>query len=205
MHPIVAERGASFEAVADERLSDRLKFQQCDEELSMLYDFIGDRRFAGLVEVGVASGRTSWILAGLLKSGATVIGVDSYTVNAGETRHVGFATYDALAAEGFKAFLVGRRSVDALPLVLEWVAEHKATIDYLHIDGEHTKAAVLRDLGLYRALVQKGGMIQFHDIKTDNPGCKVCDAWPEIKGMFAETHEFLAAGRKDMGIGLVQC
>lgn len=44
-------------------------------------------------------------------------------------------------------------------------------VGLLFIDGEHTKAAAARDLEVYRTLVDKEGLIAFHDITLE-------ELWP---------------------------
>jgi len=38
--------------------------------------------------------------------------------------------------------------------------------DVLFIDGEHTKGAVIKDIRLYYPLLEPGGLVMFHDVKS---------------------------------------
>ena len=51
----------------------------------------------------------------------------------------------------------------------------------LFIDGEHTKAAMLRDLEVYRPLLAKDGVIAFHDILLP-------ELWPVWCGLRGKRH-----------------
>lgn len=203
MNALVAARAASFEAVAPKSLSERLKRQQSDAELSDLVDHLAAQRFRSLVEIGVASGRTSWILAGLLEPGALIIGIDPFRVNTAETRPAAIAAYGALCDAGFSAHLIMKPSGAALPEVQALLAGR--ALDYLHIDGSHRHDDVLADFRTYRLLVRQGGFIQFHDIATRKRGCEVWMVWPEIRAAFGSVWEFKSEDREDMGIGLVRC
>ncbi|MEM4489080.1 MAG: class I SAM-dependent methyltransferase [Desulfurococcaceae archaeon] len=48
-------------------------------------------------------------------------------------------------------------------------------LDFLFIDGDHTYEGVKKDFEMYSPLVEKGGMIAFHDIVEHPPktGCEV--------------------------------
>jgi len=205
MNRIVAERGQSFEAIAGEALEHRLKCQQADDELSQAFDCIGNQRFSGIIELGVASGRTSWILAGLLHPGGVIVGVDAYVVWGEQCRPIARRTYDALGKAGFVAKLFEQRTADAVGPVAEFLKAGKHRIGFMHVDAGHTYDGVLADLKAYRPLVSNRGMIQFHDIATRKARCEVWRAWPEIKRQFPKFREFKTPLRPDMGIGLVWC
>jgi hypothetical protein len=205
MNEIVATRAASFEAIAGPGMEVRLKLMQADDELSLLFDFLGDRRFNGIIELGVAGGRTSWILAGLLRPGGVIAGVDAYSSWADQCRKVGRRTYAALVKAGFVARLFEQRTADALPAVTKFLKGGKHSVEYMHVDASHVYAGVLADLRDYRPLVSDRGFIQFHDIVTRKPKCEVWRAWEEIKKRYPRHHEFITDTRNDMGIGLVEC
>jgi len=205
MNEIVVTRAASFEAIAGSGMEERLKVMQDDGEVSLLFDFLGDRRFNGVIEIGVASGRTSWMLAGLLRPGGVIVGVDAYSSWPGQCRPVARRTYAKLRQDGFVARLFEQRSVVALPDVTTFLKDGKHSVEYLHIDANHTHGGVLADLANYRPLVSNRGFIQFHDISTRKPNCEVWRAWEEIKKRYPRHHEFITQTRNDMGIGLVEC
>ncbi len=56
-------------------------------------------------------------------------------------------------------------------------------VDLLFIDGDHTYLGAKKDYEMYSPLVQKGGLIIFHDIRryVDKPKAEVDKLWNELK------------------------
>ena len=59
-------------------------------------------------------------------------------------------------------------------------------IDVLFIDGDHTYHGVKKDFEMYEPLVEKDGIIIFHDIckHMTAPECQVEQFWKEIKDKY---------------------
>lgn len=78
-------------------------------------------------------------------------------------------------------------------------------IDFLFIDGDHTKEGVKSDYEMYSPLVRSGGIIAFHDIleKQPIPGNQVFYFWDEIKKS-TNTEEFVKDyAQTGFGIGII--
>lgn len=78
-------------------------------------------------------------------------------------------------------------------------------IDFLFIDGDHTKDGVKSDYEMYSPLVRSGGIIAFHDIleKQPVPDNQVFYFWDEIKKS-TNTEEFVKDyAQTGFGIGII--
>jgi cephalosporin hydroxylase len=77
-------------------------------------------------------------------------------------------------------------------------------IDFLFIDGDHTKEGVKKDFEMYSPLVKKGGIVAFHDIViSDHHHSRdvyVGEFWNEIKEQYRHI-EFVEEGNNWGGIG----
>lgn len=67
-------------------------------------------------------------------------------------------------------------------------------VDLLFIDGDHTYEGVEQDFEMYSKLLNKNGIIAFHDI-LDTPihratGCEVNLFWDELKGLYSKDWKF---------------
>ena len=94
--------------------------------------------------------------------------VDGYS-NAGIVR----MNLRALNIPMDKIEIVDGRSEVVLPRLIQ----EKAEFDYILVDGDHAKAAALRDLEFAEKLCATGGVIVFDDISPD--GCDLLDVWDE--------------------------
>ena len=75
-------------------------------------------------------------------------------------------------------------------------------VDFLFIDGDHTYEGVKKDFEMYSPLVNKGGIIGFHDI-TVHPketGCDVSRFWSEVKREYS--HEEFIENKDQIGYGI---
>jgi len=60
-----------------------------------------------------------------------------------------------------------------------------AGVDVLVIDGDHSPAGVLADLGMYGPLVRARGLILLHDVTPSaDPRSRVHEVWPELAARF---------------------
>jgi hypothetical protein len=77
------------------------------------------------------------------------------------------------------------------------------SIEFLFIDGDHSRDRVRQDFDMYSALVAPGGLIAFHDI-SPNPAewtQGVARFWQEFTAEH-ETKECVISGEPGFGIGL---
>lgn len=77
-------------------------------------------------------------------------------------------------------------------------------LDFLFIDGDHTYNGVKADWDTYLPLMEKGGVVAFHDIKRDTAIDQVWQLWDEIKAAGYKTRELTSIdNQQDWGIGVV--
>ena len=79
-------------------------------------------------------------------------------------------------------------------------------IDFLFIDGDHTYEGIKKDFKMYSPLVEKNGMIAFHDIVTHLPEseCEVRKFWNEAKSEYECIEIVQDRNRNVGGIGLIK-
>jgi cephalosporin hydroxylase len=81
-------------------------------------------------------------------------------------------------------------------------------VDFLFIDGDHSRAGCLADYDLYRKFVRPGGLIAFHDIceHPEEAKCEVKEVWEILKDDFKPEDycEFIAEPVTWGGIGVVK-
>jgi predicted O-methyltransferase YrrM len=180
-----------------------VKVQQKDDELSALFDWLGNRTFKTYVEIGVAAGGTTWLFTSFVEPGGLIIDIDPYTSN---KPNIELARKIAVELKKtYEVELVVMHSNRALSRVQELLAGR--TIDFLHIDGLHTYEGVKYDFEHYSPLVTRGGIIQLHDIvsvNTKNPAlCGVPRYWKELKKRYSNHWEVVKPPTNTMGIGVI--
>jgi predicted O-methyltransferase YrrM len=85
---------------------------------------------------------------------------------------------------------------------------HRKKLDFLFIDGDHTYEGVKGDFEMYGPLVQKGGLIAFHDICQSrgtvlaNSGA-VFKFWKEIRKMYPSEEIINGPSQDGYGIGII--
>lgn len=108
-----------------------------------------------VVEIGMERGGTMTMWKDIAGEGALCIGID-INLNHLQTKFDGGvvlvegSSYDPLTVEKVKSILNGR------------------PIDFLFIDGDHSEEGVTQDYNLYGAMVRPGGIVGFHDIRTND-------------------------------------
>lgn len=79
-------------------------------------------------------------------------------------------------------------------------------VDFLFIDGDHTKEGVKKDYEMYSPFVRTGGIIAFHDIleKQPTPNNQVYHFWKTIK-QTSQSEEFVDDySQTGYGIGILR-
>lgn len=165
---------------------------QCPSEFVDYLMFAGRDRPTSIVEVGVATGCSSYFAAAYfyrLNSASSYLMIDIHddTIN-----------YDY---DYFKSILP---LVKAMPLTSsEFIGK---AFDVVFIDGDHTYKGLIRD---YQSLGQRAKLCAFHDIKAiyfNNEQGGIVRFWNELKQAKRETHTILEIAhlRSDwMGIGII--
>ena len=77
-------------------------------------------------------------------------------------------------------------------------------VDFLYIDGDHSYEGVRKDFEMYSGLVQRGGLIAFHDIcqYPSIPSYGVDRFWLEIRQKYPH-EEIVRDWKQGWGIGLI--
>ncbi len=135
------------------------------EQLLLIFNDLNPQR---VLEIGTWHGGTLWHW---LQGGRTVVSVDDTMFEADDWKQ--WAT-DA----GSDLHLIQGFSYD--PHIIEQV-ESFGPFQFLFIDAEHTYEAVRADYDNYRALVEPGGVIAFHDFQARSGPYGVDILWDQIK------------------------
>jgi predicted O-methyltransferase YrrM len=81
-------------------------------------------------------------------------------------------------------------------------------VDFLFIDGDHSRVGVMADYDLYKKFVRPGGLVAFHDICEHAPEakCEVKLFWDKLKeGLESNQYcEFISEPTNWGGIGIVK-
>jgi len=87
-------------------------------------------------------------------------------------------------------------------LLIKYLNDDK--IDFLFIDGDHSYEGAKQDYEMYAPLVNKNGIIVFHDIVPhSNPTCQVNKFWDEIKNNYRYQEIIEHPKQTSMGIGVL--
>jgi predicted O-methyltransferase YrrM len=181
---------------------------QVPEEITQLVELVKKLRPKNVLEIGSESGGTFYLWCQLAPIGGLKISVDLPSGASGSGR---FTEKEALAkrASQFKGWSANVRVVTGDSHeqrtrceVADILSGEK--VDFLFIDGDHSKEGVMLDWEDYKTFVRPGGIVAFHDIKDTEyhrrRSCFVADFWKELKG---EKQEILAGAEHWGGIGVV--
>lgn len=156
-------------------------------ELHKLLDFLKNRKMDTVVEIGTATGGTFYALCQAAPADAHIFSIDLPGGPFGggydpKDAHI-FKTY---AKIGQTIYLIPKDSHDGATKKDLFDRLKGRKIDVLFIDGDHTYQGVKKDFELYEPLVEKGGVIIFHDIckHMTAPECQVEKFWTEIKDKY---------------------
>jgi predicted O-methyltransferase YrrM len=192
----------------------KICLKQVPSELDDLFQFLlqCDRdKNQVLVELGVLEGGSARVLADLVSPGGRIILVDDFKR---PWRRDVVRVVEQELRKRYDVEVIQSTTQQALRQIEKEVA---GKIDYLHIDADHTYSSVKWDFENYLPLLQKGGLIQLHDIYQEGKpkGHKgedygVYKLWQELKQCFWQI-EFVDQKVKvtrsgmsgSIGIGLV--
>lgn len=86
--------------------------------------------------------------------------------------------------------------------MLKRVKGKNITFDLIYIDGDHSYNGCKKDFEMYSPLINKGGIIVFHDINpTKNSHIRVSQFWQEIKKQYK--YKEIVDKNKPVGIGVL--
>ncbi len=176
-----------------------VKTQQVRGEILSLAEIVAELKPKVVLEIGSAYGGTLLIWAQL--AGELLISCD---ITDRTYRSSFYRRFPPPGSRCSVEMLVGdshepsfRRSVEVL------LGGRK--VDFLFIDGDHTKEGVAADYHDYRDLVRPGGVIAFHDIveKQSIATNQVYEFWKTIRGG-ANVREIIDdPGQTGFGIGII--
>lgn len=190
------------------QLSQVFRPSQKRSEIKYLYDIIRQRRCKTLCEIGTLRGRTLFMFCKAAQEDAKIVSVD---INSTITRRHALRK---LPKTGQKLKLVAGDS-HSIKVERQIQSEfHKTGLDFLFIDGDHSFIGVLNDFARYSPLVNRGGIIAFHDIQPDRfmtTGVKTSSYvggvpifWEMIQKMGYQTSQFIEDSNQDgYGIGII--
>jgi cephalosporin hydroxylase len=123
------------------------------------------------LEIGTEGGGSLFLLAQVAAEDATLISVDIPQGEFGDG-------YPRWRAPLYRSFATRQQRIELLradshdPQTLTSVKSllHGRPLDFLFIDGDHTREGVEADFEMYSPLVKEGGLIAFHDIVPSAAG-----------------------------------
>jgi predicted O-methyltransferase YrrM len=130
--------------------------QQVPSELRGLLELLAAEPPRAVLEIGTGRGGTLYLFAAVAQADAVLVSVDA-------ARHRS-PLYRALGGTDQRVvFLAGDSHAEATRRRVEQALCGRP-VDFLFIDGDHTRAGVEADFRMYSSLVRKGGLAAFHDI-----------------------------------------
>ena len=179
---------------------------QVREEISGLMKILEDKNPKVVLEIGTANGGSLFLLAHSASEDAVVIGVDlPGGPFGGECSQPCLRLIRSFKRGKQKIFLVRSDShrLETLSNIEDILDGRK--IDVLFIDGDHSYEGVKKDYEMYRRLVEKDGIIIFHDIV---PGADVSvggvpQFWNKIKRGYRYKEIVKDWNRGKFGIGVL--
>lgn len=177
---------------------------QQDEEIRWLFDLVRDLRPRTVLEIGLDEGGTLFLWTRAAASDASLVAVD--------TRPVGTLGMRAPFPLVRRSFAQSRQRIDLVmpadshdPVTLMRVERSLAgqPLDFLFIDGDHSREGVWQDFRMYAPLVRPGGLVAFHDV-SQNPASStegVAVFWREFAAEH-ETEERVVDREPGFGIGV---
>jgi len=147
----------------------RVSGMQKLEELYALVCFLQLNPPSRIVELGSARGGTFSVFCEVATASAVLVSVDIAQLEDDSERMLSYARPYQLV------HLVKGDSHD--PTIRQRVKDLLVYVDLLHIDADHTEAAVRADWEDYSPLVCPGGLVVFHDISDGGP---IGELWSEL-------------------------
>jgi len=147
-------------------------------EITALLHAVAELKPSCVMEIGRGGGGTLFLFAAVSDPRATILSVDLEA-----PRDWKVPIYQSFAQPGQRIALLEADSHDPKTRgrVLELLQGRG--LDFLFIDGDHSYDGVKKDFEMYAPLVNRGGIIAFHDIvrHPTYPRCEVEKFWNEVK------------------------
>lgn len=177
---------------------------QDSEEIGCLLRAIAPSHPAVVIEIGTGNGGTLLLFTHVARRDAILISLDLPASLFG----LGYprwreTLYGLFRRNEQRIHLVRGDSHcrDTLTLVTRMLNGKKA--DVLFIDGDHSYEGVKNDFQMYSSLVDRGGLVAFHDITPHalRPDVGVPKFWNEVKNQYC-SEEIIRTG-SSCGIGII--
>ncbi|MBP7055768.1 MAG: class I SAM-dependent methyltransferase [Candidatus Omnitrophica bacterium] len=179
---------------------------QDEREIAELARLVDARKPKVVLEIGTAAGGTLFILTRAASADALLISIDlPKGLFGGGYPRWREPLYRSFALGSQKLYLIRDDShrTDTLKKVEDILNDRK--VDLLFIDGDHTYEGVKKDFDSYISLVNRPGMVAFHDIVVHPPetGCDVHSFWEEVKAGRSYREIIADSKQRSFGIGVL--
>lgn len=145
---------------------------QNPKEFAQLLKLYIETRPQRVLEIGTHVGGTFYYWLKFAPQGALVGSIDVQRINSDK--------YANWCGDGVNYGYFTSRSDD--PEAFKWAEDWLSPIDWLFIDGGHTYSEIWSDFNMYSNLMNKNGVIAFHDICSYPPYNSEVDLfWNKIK------------------------
>jgi len=181
---------------------------QIKDEITNLLHVLERARPRVLLEIGTACGGTLFLFTRVAPLDASIISVDLQEEGSFFPREK-IPLYRSFSKGEQRLYFLRKDShnIDT-PLEIEKITGG-CKIDFLFIDGDHSYDGVKKDFKMYSPLINKGGMMAFHDIihcdvVHDPEGIYGVEKfWSEIKNSYVYTEIVKDWGQGWGGIGIL--
>lgn len=177
-----------------------VKTQQIRSEILTLAKVVADSKPQVVLEIGSAYGGTLLIWAQI--AGELLISCD---IEDRTYRHSFYRRFPPPGSRCSVEMLVGDSHEPSFRKKVESLLGGRK-VDFLFIDGDHTREGVAADFHDYRDLVRPGGIVAFHDIveKQCIAENQVYDFWKTIRGDASAREIIGDPGQTGFGIGIIR-
>jgi cephalosporin hydroxylase len=192
--------GFDFEGVRIAPMQIRIEITQLLRELER-------RRPRTLLEIGTANGGSLYLFCEVAASDAHLVSVDlPGGLFGGGYEATSEPLYDSFARAEQRLDLLRANSHDLATKQRVEELFGSRGVDFLFIDGDHSREGVENDYRAFAPLVRTGGAIAFHDI---HPGPSslvggVPEFWSELKTTVEHEELVDSEAQEGYGIGLVK-
>lgn len=156
---------------------------QQPDEIRWLFEMVRAEQAQAVLEIGLDEGGTLFLWTRAVAPGALLMSIDTRPLGS-----LGIRSPFPLIRRSFA------HSSQRVELVMPADSHDPATrarvesllggrpLDFLFIDGDHSREGVWADFELYAPLVRPGGLIAFHDVSEDT--------YPAVEGVMLFWREF---------------
>ncbi|MDQ3804772.1 MAG: class I SAM-dependent methyltransferase [Acidobacteriota bacterium] len=177
---------------------------QLKSEIAALCEIVRELRPAAVCEIGAAGGGTTFLFSRVAPPDCLLVTVD---LEFDEPR---LRAVSSFARGRQRIVCVGRDSHDEETVRAVVGCLGGRSLDFLFIDGDHSRAGVARDFELYSPLVRPGGVIALHDIvpvregDTNHHAGGVPEFWRELSDRYPSARQIIDdRGQSAFGIGVI--